>query len=180
MTTCDGTPRRPRLPWRQLTPLLVLVVGVGGTAVYTALTAEPWVRGPWVALHLLQLGLELPFGIFIPMLCLALWIGFDDYVPITALRLAAAYAVAFLLLTVVRHTVFPFSFKSGANPAAEFLFIAVMREVLPIYIVPNVVVFAIYAAILNRLAGVGWHSGVVVGLILLGLKFAAALTVYLV
>ena len=90
----DAAWSRRRMRWEYYKPLLMILIAGGILLTIIGVMHDPTTA---VVTALFYLIVEIPIGLVVFWLCSILWIGMDAPLHLTALRLAAVYAVADLV-----------------------------------------------------------------------------------
>lgn len=136
--------RQARKAWSS--PIIMAVVGVSISTGVVALAGG----GPAVLEHLISFGLTLVIAGVVYFVCSLLWIGFDEPLPMTALRLTGAVALGDIGFTLV-----------SLSPFRPFY----------IWIIPTI----IYCVILAQVMEVDYEDAVIVAVVTGVLKVVAVL-----
>ena len=136
--------RQARKAW--ISPVIMTIVGLSISTGIVALAGG----GPEVLAHLMNFGLTLVIAGVVYFVCSLLWIGFDEPLPMTALRLMGAVALGDIAFTLV-----------GLSP---------FRPIY-IWIIPTI----IYCVILAQVMEVDYEDAVIVAVVTGVLKVFAVL-----
>lgn len=140
--------RIARKAW--ISPVIMTAVGLGITCSIVA-AAE---GGPAVVGHLMNFGISLVIGFIVYFVCSLMWIGFDEPIPMTALRLMGAIALGNIGFTLV-----------GLSPIRPML----------LWAAPTIV----YFLILSHVMEIDYEDAVIVAIITSVIKvFAIAYIMY--
>lgn len=149
--------RIARRAW--INPIIMIAVGVGiMSIVYGSQAGAAGVLG-----YLIAFGIQLFIGLVVYFVCSIMWIGFDEPIPMTALRLAGVYALADVAFSLVGMVAVPGLGLMGMAVfiIPMFVYVGLLSQVMEIELVDAIIV-ALVTAVVRTFIGamvVAWAMG---------------------